>query len=89
MGIDLLEIYMEVADHFGIEEETLVQQDAVTVQDLVNNILTTLTAQQSQPPAELPSRSEVQATLLTIITRVTGHPESEILPGTTLIDLCD
>lgn len=89
MGMDLLEIYMEVADHFGIEEETLVQQDAVTVQDLVNNILTTLTAQQSQPPAELPSRSEVQATLLTIITRVTGHPESEILPGTTLIDLCD
>lgn len=89
MGMDLLEIYMEVADHFGIEEETLVQQDAVTVQDLVNNILTTLTAQQSQPPAELPSRSEVQSTLLTIITRVTGHPESEILPGTTLIDLCD
>jgi hypothetical protein len=26
MGIDLLEIYMEVADHFGIEEETLVPQ---------------------------------------------------------------
>ncbi|MCR9235005.1 MAG: hypothetical protein NXI29_28765 [bacterium] len=89
MGIDLLEIYMEVADHFGIEEETLVQQDAVTVQDLVNNILTTLTAQQSQPPAELPSRSEVQSTLLTIIARVTGHTESEILPGTRLIDLCD
>ncbi|WP_417397057.1 hypothetical protein [Gimesia chilikensis] len=89
MGIDLLEIYMEVADHFGIEEETLVQQDAVTVQDLVNNILTTLTAQQSQPPAELPSRSEVQSTLLTIITRVTGHPKSEIVPCTRLIDLCD
>ncbi|WP_145190509.1 hypothetical protein [Gimesia chilikensis] len=84
--MDLLEIYMEVADHFGIEEETLVQQDAVTVQNLVNNILTTLAAQQSQPPAEPPSRSEVQATLLTIITR---HPESEILPGTRLIDLCD
>lgn len=89
MGIDLLEIYMEVADHFGIEEETLVQEDAVTVQDLVNNILTTLTAQQSQPPAEPPSRSEVQSTLLTIIARVTGQPESEILPDTRLIDLCD
>lgn len=89
MGIDLVEIYMEAADHFGIEEETLVQQDAVTVQDLVNKIMTTLTAQQSQPPAELPSRSEVQSTLLTIITRVTGHPESEILPDTRLIDLCD
>ena len=89
MGIDLLEIYMELADHFGIEEETLVQHDAVTVRDLVKNILTTLTAQQSQPPAELPSRSEVQSTLLTIIARVTGHPESELLPGTRLIDLCD
>ncbi|MFI4852937.1 MAG: hypothetical protein ACIAZJ_27815 [Gimesia chilikensis] len=89
MGIDLLEIYMELADHFGIEEETLVQQDAVTVQDLVNKIMTTLTAQQSQTPAELPSRSEVQSTLITIITRVTGHPESEILPDTRLIDLCD
>lgn len=89
MGIDLLEIYMEVADHFGIEEETLVQRDAVTVQDLIHNIMTTTEAQTPQSPAELPSRPEIQTAVVTIISRVTGHPPTEITPGTRLIDLCD
>ncbi|QDT29552.1 hypothetical protein Enr10x_49070 [Gimesia panareensis] len=89
MGIDLLEIYMEVADHFGIEEETLVQLDAVTVQDLIHNIMTTTETQTTQSPAELPSRQEIHESVVTIISRVTGHPPNEITLDHRLIDLCD
>ena len=89
MGIDLLEIYMEVAEHFDIDEITLVQLEAATVQELIHNIMTLREVQTPESPAELLSRSEIQSAVVTIISRVTGQPSTEITLDDRLIDLCD
>ena len=89
MGIDLLEIYMEVAVHFDIDEITLVQLEAATVQDLIRNIMMLREVQTPESPAELLSRPEIQSAVVTIISRVTGQPPTEITLDDRLIDLCD
>ena len=94
MGIDLLEIYMEVAEHFGIDDEALVQAGAEidydpTIRDLIDHVIATAQSQNTNPPVALPARSEIQETVIAIISRVTGHSESEFSPGTRIKNLCD
>ncbi|MEQ8633352.1 hypothetical protein [Gimesia maris] len=80
---------MEVAEHFDIDEITLVQLEAATVQDLIRNIMMLREVQTPESPAELLSRPEIQSAVVTIISRVTGQPPTEITLDDRLIDLCD
>ena len=89
MGMDLIEIGMEIGERLGIDDEKLFLDHHETVQDLYFSTCRLLNEQAEQHHAKSLSKSEVFTVVRASVSKVTGIPEAEISSRTLLREICD
>lgn len=78
MGLETVEIIMEVEDHFGVSVPDAVASNCVTVADLHRVVVELLVEKGRTRSAELDA--EVHAELVSIIVDQTGLKASDVRP---------
>ncbi len=89
MGIDLLEIGMEIGEKLKFDDEKLFYDHIETVQDLCHAAKRILEEQHHSVNPNIPSKESIQEIVYEVISEVTGIPIDDISGSTRLTDICD
>lgn len=89
MGIDLIEIGMEVGEKLKIDDEKLFRDHVETVQDICHAANRALEEQHHSDQTDIPSKEEIRAIVFEAAAKVTGTSIEDISIHTRFRDICD